>query len=65
MDYYSDEVMDLLIVNANIISMDKENIIYQALGIKDGNIKFLGSNEDALLISSKQKLDAKGEDEYQ
>ncbi len=60
MNAFSDNVMDMLIVNAKVISMDKDNSIHQALGIKEGKIEFIGSNEEASLISSKQKLDAEG-----
>lgn len=60
MNSVSYEIMDLLLVNANIITMDEKGSIHQSIGIKDGKIKFIGSNEQALAIEAVEKLDADG-----
>jgi predicted amidohydrolase YtcJ len=53
---------DLAIINAKIISVDKDFSIQQAVAVKDGKITAVGSNQDVKpLITSKTKvLDLKG-----
>lgn len=43
-----------------IMSMDPENRQYQALGSENGKIVFLGSSEDAALLSWDEQIDLKG-----
>lgn len=60
MNILSDDTMDMLIVNAKIVTMDKDDSHHQAIGIKDGKIKFIGNNEQAESIMALERLDAEG-----
>lgn len=53
-------MLDKLFVNGKIYSMRKEGEKFEALGIKDGKITFLGTDEEAKKISSKNIIDLKG-----
>ena len=48
--------MDLLFYNGIIHSVDNSDNIYDAIGIKNGKIAFLGSNEEASKIDSKKRI---------
>jgi len=52
--------MDLLLHNGIIRTMDEDNSIYEAVGVKDEKIVFLGSNEKAKTLNADKKIDLKG-----
>ena len=49
--------MDLLFHNGIIQSVDSNNTIYDAIGVEDGKIMFLGTNEEASKIKATKKID--------
>ena len=53
-------MLDKLFINGEIYSMKKEGEKFQSLGVKDGKITFLGTNDEAKNISSKELIDLKG-----
>ncbi|MCG6837582.1 amidohydrolase [Fusobacterium polymorphum] len=53
-------MLDKLFINGEIYSMKKEGEKFQSLGIKDGKIIFLGTNDEAKNVSSKELIDLKG-----
>lgn len=53
-------MLDKLFINGEIYSMKKEGEKFQSLGIKDGKIIFLGTDEEGKNISSKELIDLKG-----
>ena len=53
-------IVDMLLYNGEFHSMDKNNSIYEAVGIKDGKISFLGKDKDIQKVNAKQKVDMKG-----
>ena len=53
-------MLDKLFINGEIYSMKKEGEKFQSLGVKDGKITFLGTNEEAKNVSSKELIDLKG-----
>ena len=53
-------MLDKLFINGEIYSMKKEGEKFQSLGVKDGKIIFLGTNDEAKNISSKELIDLKG-----
>lgn len=53
-------MLDKLFINGEIYSMKKEGEKFQSLGIKDGKITFLGTDEEAKNVSSKELIDLKG-----
>ena len=53
-------MLDKLFINGEIYSMKKEGEKFQSLGLKDGKITFLGTNDEAKNISSKELIDLKG-----
>ena len=52
--------MDKILFNGVIKSIDDKDNVYEAVGIKDGIIEFLGTNEEASQISAKEKIDLRG-----
>ena len=52
--------LDTLLYNGEFHSMDDTNSIYEAMGIKDGKISFLGKDKEAGEIEAKEKIDMKG-----
>jgi len=58
----SKQESDLVVYNANIITVDENNSKAEAVAVKDGKIIFIGTNEDAEgYFSEKAKIiDAKG-----
>ena len=52
--------LDTLLYNGEFHSMDDTNSIYEAMGIKDGRISFLGKDEEARGMKVKEKIDMKG-----
>lgn len=52
--------IDTLLYNGEFHSMDKDNSVYEALGIKDGKISFLGKDIDVQKVNAKQKIDMQG-----
>ena len=52
--------MDKILFNGVIKSIDNKCTVYEAIGIEDGRIQFLGTNEEALKISAKEKIDLNG-----
>lgn len=53
-------MLDKLFINGEIYSMKKEGEKFQSLGIKDGKITFLGTDEEAKNLNSKELIDLKG-----
>lgn len=53
-------MLDKLFINGEIYSMKKEGEKFQSLGIKDGKITFLGTDEEAKNVTSKELIDLKG-----
>ena len=53
-------MLDKLFINGEIYSMKKEGEKFQSLGVKDGKIVFLGTNDEAENVSSKELIDLKG-----
>ena len=53
-------MLDKLFINGEIYSMKKEGETFQSLGVKDGKITFLGTDEEAKNVSSKELIDLKG-----
>ena len=53
-------MLDKLFINGEIYSMKKEGEKFQSLGVKDGKINFLGTDEEAKNVSSKELIDLKG-----
>ena len=53
-------MLDKLFINGEIYSMEKEGEKFQSLGVKDGKIIFLGTDEEGKNISSKELIDLKG-----
>ncbi|MDD4377617.1 MAG: amidohydrolase [Eubacteriales bacterium] len=53
-------MMDKLFINGKIYTMEKEGEFFQALGVKDGIISFLGTNEEAKELESKEIIDLEG-----
>lgn len=53
-------MLDKLFINGEIYSMKKEGEKFQSLGVKDGKITFLGTDEEAKNVSSKEVIDLKG-----
>ena len=47
--------LDTLLYNGEFHSMDDTNSIYEAMGIKDGKISFLGKDKEAGEIEAKKK----------
>lgn len=54
--------MDLIIANAKIVTIDSKNRTTEALAIKDGVFRIVGTNDEALALRgpTTQVLDAKG-----
>ncbi len=52
--------LDTLFVNGNIYTMENEDEVVQAIGIKDGYIVFTGNNEEAKKYEYKEKVDLEG-----
>ena len=53
-------MLDKLFINGEIYSMKREEEKFQSLGVKDGKITFLGTDEEAKNVSSKELIDLKG-----
>lgn len=53
-------MLDKLFINGEIYSMKKEGEKFQSLGVKDGKIIFLGTDEEAKNLSSKELINLKG-----
>lgn len=53
-------IVDKLYYNANIYSIDEEDRSYSAVGVKDGKIAFLGSDEEAAAIEARERIDLEG-----
>lgn len=49
-----------LYYNGKIASMDGEERVYQAIGVKDGKIAFLGSDQEASALDCEERVDLKG-----
>ena len=53
-------MLDKLFINGEIYSMKKEGEKFQSLGVKNGKITFLGTDEEAKNLSSKELINLKG-----
>ena len=52
--------MDRIFFNGCIRTLDDQDTVAEAVGIKDGRIAFVGSNRDAEAISCKDRTDLQG-----
>jgi predicted amidohydrolase YtcJ len=52
--------LDTLLLNGRCYTMEHEGHLIEAIGIKDGVIRFTGSNEEALKWESKRVVDLQG-----
>ncbi len=52
--------MDLLFYNGVIHTMDEEERVVEAVGVTDGKISFVGSNEEAAKLEAAEKVDLGG-----
>lgn len=52
--------LDTLLYNGEFHSMDEANSIYEAIGIKNGKISFLGKDKESENLKAKEKIDMKG-----
>lgn len=53
-------MLDKLFTNGKIYTMVKENEFFSAIGIEDGKIKFLGSDEEAETLTAKETINLEG-----
>ena len=49
--------LDTLLYNGEFHSMDEANSIYEAIGIKNGKISFLGKDKESENLKAKEKID--------
>ena len=52
--------MDRIFFNGYIRTLDNERKIAEAIGVKDGKIAFIGSNEEAKDMSCEERVDLNG-----
>ena len=52
--------MDTLFYNGRIRTLDDQDTVVEAVGIRDGKIAFLGTNEEAKKLNCMEKIDLKG-----
>jgi len=52
--------LDTLLFNGRCYTMEQEGDLVEAIGIKDGIIKFTGSNDEAYKLTSKHVIDLEG-----
>ena len=52
--------MDRIFFNGYIRTLDNERKIAEAIGVKDGKIAFIGSNEEAKAMSCEERVDLNG-----
>ena len=52
--------MDTIFYNGIIRTLDDSNTVFEAVGITDGKISFLGTNEEAAHVSCETKIDLQG-----
>lgn len=53
-------MMDKLFYNGKIRTLNEDDRIVQAVGVKDGRIAFIGTNEEAAEIACEEKIDLQG-----
>lgn len=53
-------MLDILFTNGKIYSMKEEGQYYEALGVKDGVIQFVGTDEEAFKLEAEKKVDLEG-----
>ena len=52
--------MDRIFFNGYIRTLDNERKIAEAIGVKDGKIAFIGSNEEAKAMLCEERIDLNG-----
>ena len=52
--------MDKILFNACVRTLDDKNTIAEAVGMKDGRICFIGTNEEAENLEYKERIDLEG-----
>lgn len=52
--------LDTLLYNGRIYTMEREDDVAEAVGMRDGKIAFVGSNEDAAKLGSRIRFDLQG-----
>ena len=52
--------MDKILFNARVRTLDDKNTVAEAVGIQDGKIAFVGTNEEAAQIACEEKVDLQG-----
>ena len=50
-------MLDTVLYNGKIRTLDNENHMFSMIGIKDGKIEVLSVNEDIESVEAKQKID--------
>ena len=53
-------MMDKLFFNGKIRTLDGADRVTEAVGIRNGKIAFLGTNQEALAIPCEERIDLKG-----
>lgn len=53
-------MMDKLFYNGKIRTLNDDDSVVQAVGVKDGRIEFIGTNEEAAEIACEEKIDLQG-----
>ncbi|MBO4990627.1 MAG: amidohydrolase, partial [Firmicutes bacterium] len=53
-------MLERLLCNGIVYTMDEERPTAEAVGIKDGRIAFVGSNEEAAAMEAAEKVDLGG-----
>ena len=52
--------MDRIFYNGVIRTLDDNNTVAEAVGVKDGKIAFIGTNEEAAAMDCGEKIDLQG-----
>lgn len=52
--------MDKLFYNGKIRTLNHSGAVVQAVGVKDGRVAFIGTNEEAAEIACEEKIDLRG-----
>jgi predicted amidohydrolase YtcJ len=53
-------MLDTVLYNGKIETLDNENHIFSMIGIEDGKIKMLSADEDIESVEAKEKIDLNG-----
>ncbi len=53
-------MLDTLFINGKICTMEEEGEYFEAMGVEDGKIAFIGTNEEAKALEAKENIDLEG-----